>query len=88
MPTRNPKSKNVAAHAQRFEELRQKLQSTLKAAGITLEDLLATLPEARKRVYARLYGQKAKNAQEYALIAVSSGLSSRPSPPQPSKLEV
>jgi hypothetical protein len=58
MPSRNPNPIHVAAHAQRFEKLRQKLQSSLKAAGITLEDLLATLPEARNRVYARLYGHK------------------------------
>jgi hypothetical protein len=58
MTSRNPNPIRVAARVQRFEELRQKLQSSLKAAGITLDDMLAALPEARNRVYARFYGQK------------------------------
>jgi AbrB family looped-hinge helix DNA binding protein len=43
---------------QRFEHLCQQVSSSLTAAGVTSEDLLATLPEARKRVYARHYGKK------------------------------
>jgi len=39
----------------RFEHLCQKVSSTL--TGLTTEDLLATLPEARNRVYARHYGK-------------------------------
>ena len=40
---------------QRFEQLCQKVSSSLTAAGVTPEDLLATLPEVRNRVYARRY---------------------------------
>ena len=43
---------------QRFEHLCQQISSMLTAAGVTAEDLLATLPEARNRVYARRYGKK------------------------------
>jgi AbrB family looped-hinge helix DNA binding protein len=43
---------------QRFEHLCQQVSSSLTAAGLTSEDLLATLPEARNRVYARHYGKK------------------------------
>jgi AbrB family looped-hinge helix DNA binding protein len=43
---------------QRFEKLCQQISDTLTAAGVTREDLLATLPEARNRVYARHYGPK------------------------------
>ncbi len=42
----------------RFEDLCQKISSTLTAAGVTLDDLLASLPRARDRVYARHYGAK------------------------------
>jgi AbrB family looped-hinge helix DNA binding protein len=40
---------------QRFDQLCEKLSSSLTAAGLKSEDLLATLPEARNRVYARQY---------------------------------
>lgn len=43
---------------QRFEQLCQQVSASLTAAGVTPSDLLATLPEARKRVYERQYGQK------------------------------
>jgi AbrB family looped-hinge helix DNA binding protein len=43
---------------QRFEHLCQQVSSSLTAAALTSEDLLATLPEARNRVYARRYGKK------------------------------
>ncbi len=43
---------------QRFEQLCEKVSSSLTAAGLTAEDLLATMPEARGRVYARRYGKK------------------------------
>jgi AbrB family looped-hinge helix DNA binding protein len=43
---------------QRFEELCQQVSSSLTAAGLTLDDLVATLPEARNRVYKRQYGKK------------------------------
>lgn len=42
----------------RFEQLCEQVSSSLTAAGLTPEDLLATLPEARHRVYARRYGKK------------------------------
>ena len=42
----------------RFERLCQEISSILTKAGVTQEDLLATLPEARERVYARRYGKK------------------------------
>jgi AbrB family looped-hinge helix DNA binding protein len=42
---------------QRFERLCQQLSSSLAASGLTSDDLLATLPKARNRVYARHYGQ-------------------------------
>lgn len=37
---------------QRFERLCRRMSSSLTASGLTPEDLLATLPEARNRVYA------------------------------------
>jgi AbrB family looped-hinge helix DNA binding protein len=42
----------------RFEQLCERVSSSLTAAGLTSEDILATIPEARKRVYARRYGKK------------------------------
>ncbi len=43
----------------RFEQLCEQVSASLTAVGLTPEDLLATLPEARNRVYARRYGRKA-----------------------------
>jgi AbrB family looped-hinge helix DNA binding protein len=43
---------------QRFEELCQQVSSSLTAAGLMSDDLIATLPEARNRVYERRYGKK------------------------------
>ena len=40
---------------QRFDQLCQKVSSRLTAAGATPEDILATLPEVRNRVYAQRY---------------------------------
>ena len=42
----------------RFEQLCQKVSSKLTAGGLAAGDLIATLPEARDRVYARRYGKK------------------------------
>ena len=42
----------------RFEQLCNEVSSKLTAAGLTVGDLIATLPEARDRVYARHYGKK------------------------------
>lgn len=44
---------------QRFEQLCEQVSARLTDAGLTPDDLLATLPEARSRVYARLYAGKA-----------------------------
>jgi AbrB family looped-hinge helix DNA binding protein len=44
---------------QRFEHLCQRVSASLSAVGLKPEDVLATLPEARNRVYARRYSKKA-----------------------------
>jgi AbrB family looped-hinge helix DNA binding protein len=41
----------------RFEHLCEQVGSALTRVGVTPEALLASLPEARKRVYARRYGK-------------------------------
>jgi AbrB family looped-hinge helix DNA binding protein len=41
---------------QRFERLCRRIGSILAGAGAKPGDILATLPEARKRVFARSYG--------------------------------
>jgi len=43
---------------QRFEQLCEQVSARLTDAGVTVDDLLVTLPEARSRVYTRLYGSK------------------------------
>jgi AbrB family looped-hinge helix DNA binding protein len=40
---------------QRFENLCERISKALTSAGVSPEALLATLPEARKRVFARHY---------------------------------
>lgn len=40
---------------QRFEHLCEQVSSALRSAGLRTEAILATLPEARKRVFARHY---------------------------------
>ena len=43
----------------RFDRLCERVSSSVMAAGLTSsENILATLPEARNRVYARRYGKK------------------------------
>jgi AbrB family looped-hinge helix DNA binding protein len=42
----------------RFEQLCERVSSSLTAAGLTSEDLFATIPEARNLVYTRRYGKK------------------------------
>lgn len=42
----------------RFEHLCQQVSSVLTAAGLKPAEILATLPEARDRVYARRYDRK------------------------------
>jgi len=52
----------------RFERLCEEISSILASAGVTREDVLATLPKARELVYARYYGKKpAGKAQRPAL---------------------
>lgn len=41
---------------QRFEQLCERITSVLTPAGVEPQELLATLPEAQKRVYTRHYG--------------------------------
>ncbi|HUI40793.1 MAG TPA: AbrB/MazE/SpoVT family DNA-binding domain-containing protein [Terriglobia bacterium] len=43
----------------RFEQLCERVSASLGAAGLASDELLATLPEARNRVYARHYGKPA-----------------------------
>jgi AbrB family looped-hinge helix DNA binding protein len=40
----------------RFDALCERISSTLTAAGVTSEDVLATLPQTRERMFARRYG--------------------------------
>jgi AbrB family looped-hinge helix DNA binding protein len=47
---------------QRFEQLCEQVSSSLTAAGLTSDALLATLPEARRRIYTRRYGEKASES--------------------------
>ena len=48
----------------RFERLCQEISSILTNGGVTREDLLATLPEVRDRLYARHYGKKSAGETE------------------------
>jgi AbrB family looped-hinge helix DNA binding protein len=41
----------------RFENLCERISSALTGAGVSPEAVLVTLPEARKRVFARHYGK-------------------------------
>ncbi|MGA7686709.1 MAG: AbrB/MazE/SpoVT family DNA-binding domain-containing protein [Terriglobales bacterium] len=55
----------------RFERLCDRVGSALTAAGLTPEDALATLPEARNRIYSRHYSK--------AVAANKNAAPSRPS---------
>jgi AbrB family looped-hinge helix DNA binding protein len=46
----------------RFEHLCQRVSASLTAVGLAPENVLATLPAARERVYARRYAKKAARA--------------------------
>ncbi len=50
---------------QRFEQLCEQVSSALTGAGLTPEAILATLPEARKRVFARRYTQATSSRGAY-----------------------
>ena len=43
---------------QRFEQLCEQVSALLTGAGLTPDNLIATLPEARNRLYARRSGQR------------------------------
>jgi AbrB family looped-hinge helix DNA binding protein len=45
----------------RFERLCQQISSRLTVADLEAEDLVASLPEARNRTYARRYGAKSRH---------------------------
>jgi hypothetical protein len=51
---------------QRFDHLCEKISAALTGLGLTSEDLLATLPRARKRVYARRYGKPTRSTKSSA----------------------
>jgi len=48
----------------RFEQLCERVISSLTAAGLMSEDILATIPEARNRVYARRYGKRPTDGED------------------------
>ena len=48
----------------RFEQLCERVRSSLTAAGLTSEDILETIPEARNRVYARRYGKRPTDGED------------------------
>jgi|SRR5580704_2864811 AbrB family looped-hinge helix DNA binding protein len=48
---------------QRFDYLCEKVSAALTGLGLTPEDTLATLPQARKRVFARHYSKPTKSAK-------------------------
>jgi AbrB family looped-hinge helix DNA binding protein len=47
---------------QRFEQLCAQVSARLTGAGFSSDELLATLPKARARVYERVYGAKSSTA--------------------------
>ena len=49
---------------QRFEQLCQQVSTRLTSVGLMPDDVLATLPAARERVYDRHYGSKAPNVKK------------------------
>ncbi len=59
-PHNTPREYTTLPEKRRFERLCERVRSSLTAAGVTTEDFLATIPEARNRVYARRYGKKPK----------------------------
>ncbi len=46
----------------RFDALCERISSTLTTAGVTAEDVLATLPETRVRLFERRYGTEKTTA--------------------------
>jgi len=69
---------------QRFEQLCEQVSSSLTAAGLTSGDVLATLPEARNRVYARRYGRSYQTPPSGAVLeAIAGSDRATQSPPFP-----
>ncbi len=46
----------------RFDALCERISSTLTAAGVTADDVLATLPQTRERLFERRYGAEKTTA--------------------------
>jgi hypothetical protein len=68
----------------RFEHLCQKISSSLTTSGLTPTDLLATLPEARNRVFAQHYGRTPQLVSLGTVPAASAGSErSTQNPPVP-----
>ena len=57
MAKQKPTLEPLIAQQQRFGNLCQRVSASLTAARLTPDDLLATLPAARSRIYARRYGK-------------------------------
>jgi len=57
MSARDTTVERLTSAQQRFERLCAQMHSRLAEAGLSTDDLLATLPRARARVYVRRYGK-------------------------------
>jgi AbrB family looped-hinge helix DNA binding protein len=51
---------------QRFDHLCEKVSVALTGLGLTPEDILATLPQARQRIFARHYGKPTRSKKSSA----------------------
>jgi len=51
----------ILSEQRRFDQLCERIRSTLMAVDLTAEEVLATLPEVRIRVYAHRYGHYANS---------------------------
>ncbi len=54
---------------QRFDALCERISSTLTAAGVSSDAVMATLPQARERVFQRRYGSAAPALSEVSVAA-------------------
>ena len=59
---------------QRFDQLCAEISASLTAVGVSAESVLATLPETRRRVYARRYGAGGQSDEENAVVAASAAM--------------
>jgi len=57
----------------RFERLCERVSSRLATAGLTSEEILATIPEARRRLYASRYGTPSKSTSQRRGSSASRG---------------